>query len=56
MGIFPLGFYLDREAEQATLRFYLKLAKRYIGSPILSALYGVWKTDSILAHFQELSF
>jgi trehalose/maltose hydrolase-like predicted phosphorylase len=42
MGVFPLGFDLDREAEQATLKFYLKLAKRYIGSPMLSALYGIW--------------
>ena len=33
---------LDREAEQATLKFYLKLAKRYIGSPMLSAVYGIW--------------
>ena len=52
MGVFPLGFDLDRETEQATLKFYLKLAKRYIGSPMLSALYGVWAAR---AGYRELS-
>jgi protein-glucosylgalactosylhydroxylysine glucosidase len=42
MGVFPLGFDLDRDSEKATLAFYLKLTKQYIGSPMLSALYGVW--------------
>jgi hypothetical protein len=42
MGIFPLGCGFDDETEQATLAFYLKIAKRYIGSPMLSSLYGVW--------------
>ena len=42
MGIFPLGCGFDDETEQATLAYYLKIAKRYIGSPMLSALYGVW--------------
>ena len=42
MGIFPLGFDMGREAEAATLKFYLGLRKGYIGSPMLSALYGVW--------------
>lgn len=42
MGIFPLGFDMGREAEAATLKFYLGLRKSYIGSPMLSALYGVW--------------
>jgi protein-glucosylgalactosylhydroxylysine glucosidase len=42
MGIFPLGFDIDPETEQGTLAYYLKIAKRYIGSPMLSALYGVW--------------
>ena len=46
MGVFPLGFDLDRKSEQATLKFYLKLTKRYIGSPMLSALYGVWAARS----------
>jgi trehalose/maltose hydrolase-like predicted phosphorylase len=42
MGIFPLGFDFDPDTERATLAYYLKIAKRYIGSPMLSALYGVW--------------
>ena len=42
MGIFPLGFEMGPEAEAATLKFYLGLRKGYIGSPMLSALYGVW--------------
>ncbi|MET3840563.1 glycoside hydrolase family 65 protein [Bradyrhizobium sp. OAE829] len=46
MGIFPLSCGLDDETEQATLAFYLKIAKRYIGSPMLSALYGVWAARS----------
>ena len=41
MGIFPLGCGFDNETEQATLAYYLKIAKRYIGSPMLSALYHV---------------
>jgi trehalose/maltose hydrolase-like predicted phosphorylase len=46
MGIFPLGCDFDDETEQATLAFYLKMAKRYLGSPMLSALYGVWAARS----------
>jgi trehalose/maltose hydrolase-like predicted phosphorylase len=42
MGIFPLSSGFDEETEQATLAYYLKIAKRYIGSPMLSAFYGVW--------------
>jgi len=42
MGIFPLGIGFDHVTEQATLAYYLKIAKRYVGSPMLSALYGVW--------------
>jgi protein-glucosylgalactosylhydroxylysine glucosidase len=42
MGVFPLGFDLDEETERATLVYYLGTARRYIGSPMLSALYGVW--------------
>ena len=41
MGVFPLGN-LDAEVARATLDFYLPLAKDYIGSPMLSSLYGVW--------------
>jgi trehalose/maltose hydrolase-like predicted phosphorylase len=46
MGVFPLGFNFDHETERATLSYYLKLAKPYIGSPMLSALYGVWAARS----------
>jgi hypothetical protein len=46
MGIFPLRGGFDDETEQATLAFYLKIAKRYVGSPMLSALYGVWAARS----------
>ncbi len=42
MGVFPLGFPLDPEVTQATLRYFLESAGDYIGSPMLSALYGVW--------------
>ncbi|MDP9088245.1 MAG: glycoside hydrolase family 65 protein [Pseudomonadota bacterium] len=42
MGIFPLGFAMGQKSEAATLKFYLGLRKGYIGSPMLSALYGVW--------------
>ena len=46
MGIFPLGFEMTQEVEAATLKFYLRLQKDYIGSPMLSALYGVWAAYS----------
>lgn len=42
MGLWPLGYPLEAAAEQATLDFYLAHADAYIGSPMLSALYGVW--------------
>jgi trehalose/maltose hydrolase-like predicted phosphorylase len=42
MGVWPLGYALDQSAEQATLKFYLAHGEAYIGSPMLSALYGVW--------------
>jgi len=42
MGLFPLGFRLPAEQERATLDLYLGKAEQYIGSPMLSALYGVW--------------
>jgi hypothetical protein len=46
MGIFPLGCVFDQETEQATLAYYLKIANDYLGSPMLSALYGVWAARS----------
>jgi hypothetical protein len=42
MGVFPLGFPLDEKTRDETLRFYLKHASEYLGSPMLSALFGVW--------------
>jgi trehalose/maltose hydrolase-like predicted phosphorylase len=42
MGIWPVGYPLDPDSEQATLDFYLDHADAYIGSPMLSALYGAW--------------
>jgi protein-glucosylgalactosylhydroxylysine glucosidase len=42
MGLFPLDYPLDEEVRAATLAFYLDRAQDYIGSPMLSALYGVW--------------
>jgi hypothetical protein len=42
MGLWPFGYPLEADAERATLRFYLDQAQEYVGSPMLSALYGVW--------------
>jgi trehalose/maltose hydrolase-like predicted phosphorylase len=42
MGIFPFGYPLAAKVEEATLALYLKAADSYIGSPMLSALYGAW--------------
>jgi trehalose/maltose hydrolase-like predicted phosphorylase len=41
-GIFPVWYPLPADVEQATLRRYLDLADSYVGSPMLSAFYGVW--------------
>jgi trehalose/maltose hydrolase-like predicted phosphorylase len=41
-GLFPLGYELDERTERATIEYFLKLAPQYIGSPMLSPLYGVW--------------
>jgi protein-glucosylgalactosylhydroxylysine glucosidase len=46
MGIWPFGFLLDEADEAATLSLYLDQAQEYIGSPMLSALYGVWASRS----------
>jgi protein-glucosylgalactosylhydroxylysine glucosidase len=43
-GLFPLGYRVDPATERATIEYYLALADQYIGSPMLSALYGVWAT------------
>lgn len=42
MGIFPFGYPMSADDEAATLAFYLQQADGYIGSPMLSALYGAW--------------
>jgi hypothetical protein len=42
MGVFPLAFPMSPEVEAATLATFLPLADQYLGSPMLSALYGVW--------------
>jgi trehalose/maltose hydrolase-like predicted phosphorylase len=41
-ALFPLGYDLDPALERATLTYFLQRADGYIGSPMLSALYGVW--------------
>jgi hypothetical protein len=41
MGIFPLGN-LNADVARATLDLFLPCAGGYIGSPMLSAFYGVW--------------
>ena len=41
-GIFPFGYRVDGETERATIAYYLAMADAYLGSPMLSALYGVW--------------
>ena len=42
MGLWPFGFDLAPKVERATLAYYLDQADAYIGSPMLSALYGAW--------------
>jgi trehalose/maltose hydrolase-like predicted phosphorylase len=46
MGIWPFGFPMDESEEQATLKFYLDQSDDYVGSPMLSALYGPWAARS----------
>jgi trehalose/maltose hydrolase-like predicted phosphorylase len=41
-GLFPLWHPFKPDVARATLDFYLRLAPGYIGSPMLSPLYGVW--------------
>jgi trehalose/maltose hydrolase-like predicted phosphorylase len=42
MGVFPLPDTLDEAMRRATLDVYLDMWKEYVGSPMLSAFYGVW--------------
>jgi hypothetical protein len=41
-GLFPLGYKVPPSVHDATIRYYLDMADTYIGSPMLSALYGTW--------------
>jgi protein-glucosylgalactosylhydroxylysine glucosidase len=41
-GLFPLWYDVEPDVARKTLDYYLDLAPQYIGSPMLSALYGVW--------------
>jgi protein-glucosylgalactosylhydroxylysine glucosidase len=41
-ALFPLGFPTDPATERRTLAFYLRLADKYAGAPMLSALLGVY--------------
>jgi trehalose/maltose hydrolase-like predicted phosphorylase len=41
-GFFPLGYVTGSAVERATIENYLRVADDYLGSPMLSALYGVW--------------
>ena len=41
-GLFPVGYDVDPKVERATFEFYLRLADRYAGSPMLSALLCVY--------------
>lgn len=42
MALFPLGIELDEGVAHATAGYYLPRWRDYIGSPMLSAFYGVW--------------
>jgi len=41
-GLFPLTFECRPAVERATFNFYLRLADKYVGAPMLSALLGVY--------------
>ena len=41
-GLFPLTYDCPSNVERATLRFYLGVADRYVGAPMLSSLLGVY--------------
>ncbi len=45
MGLFPLWSELPPRVWERTLDYYLPRAKAYIGSPMLSAFYGVWAAE-----------
>jgi hypothetical protein len=41
-GLFPLWYDVEPDVAKETLDYYLALSDGYVGSPMLSALYGVW--------------
>jgi len=41
-GLFPQWYPADPDLARRTIAFFLRLAPGYIGSPMLSPLYGVW--------------
>ena len=49
MGIWPFGYPVAEDEEAATLALYLGQADPYVGSPMLSALYGVWAVRRAIA-------
>ncbi|MBO9707308.1 MAG: glycoside hydrolase family 65 protein [Caulobacter sp.] len=42
MGLFPYGYRAEPATASKTLAFYLEQWPGYVGSPMLSALYGAW--------------
>jgi trehalose/maltose hydrolase-like predicted phosphorylase len=42
MALFPLNAELDPDVAEATADYFLGRWQEYVGSPMLSALYGVW--------------
>lgn len=47
-AFFPLGWTTDPETERRTLAYYLRLADKYAGTPMLSSMlgvYGAWLGD-----------
>jgi len=45
-GLFPLGYPASPDVRRATTDFYLAMADDYVGSPMLSALYGAWAAQA----------
>jgi trehalose/maltose hydrolase-like predicted phosphorylase len=41
-ALFPLGHSCEPEVERATFEYYLRLSDRYVGSPMLSSMLGVF--------------
>jgi hypothetical protein len=41
-GLFPLEFAVDPETERRTMEFYVGMADRYAGQPMLSSMLGVY--------------